>query len=104
MRIAVTSNGKSISSDLGKTIKFIVFEILKGKTRGKLIIDVSASGGYDALRYILKNEGVEVLLCGEITDKIKMDLENNGIKVVSGVRGNINNAISGYMRKQIKKE
>lgn len=45
-----------------------------------------------------------MLLCGEITDKIKMDLENNGIKVVSGVRGNINNAISEYMRKQIKKE
>lgn len=52
MRIAVTSNGKSISSDFRKTIKLIVFEILKGKTRGKIIIDVSASGGYDALRYI----------------------------------------------------
>lgn len=102
MRIAVTSDGKNVSSHFGKTIKFVIFEIFKGKTRGKLLIDVSASGGHDALIYILKNEGVQVLLCGEITEKIKVELENQGIEVISGLKGNIISVLKGYMRRQIR--
>lgn len=102
MRIAVTSDGKNVSSQFGKTIKFTIFEILKGRTKGKLLIDVSASGGHDALTYILKNEGVEVLLCGEITEKMRVELENQGIEVISGLRGNISAVLRGYMRRQIR--
>ena len=104
MRIAVTSDGKNVSSHFGKTIKFVIFEISRGKTKGKLLIDVSASGGHDALTYILKNEGVEVLLCGEITEKMRGELENQGIEVISGFRGNIGAVLRGYMRRQIKED
>ena len=103
MRIAVASNGKNISSDFSKTLKLVIFEVIKGRARGKLMIDVSASGGDDALKYILRNEGVEILLCGVISDEIKIGLEKEGIKVISGVRGNINSALSGYMRNQVRK-
>lgn len=103
MRIAVTTDGKNVASYFGKTIKFTIFEILKGRTKGKLLIDVSASGGHDALTYILKNEGVEVLLCGEITEKMKTDLEKCGIEVIAGLRGNINALLRAYMRGRINK-
>ena len=102
MRIAVTSDGKNVSSHFGKTIKFVIFEIFKGKTRGRLLIDVSASGGHDALTYILKNESVEVLLCGEITEDMKVELENQGIEVISGLKGNISGVLRGYMRRQTR--
>lgn len=102
MRIAVTTDGKNVSSYFGKTIKFTIFEILKGRTKGKLLIDVSASGGHDALTYILKNEGVEVLLCGEITEKMKAELESQGVEVIAGLRGNISTVLRAYVRGHIK--
>ena len=102
VRIAVTTDGKNVSSYFGKTIKFTVFEILKGRTKGKLVIDVSASGDHDALTYILKNEDVEVLLCGEITEKMKVELECQGVEVIAGLRGNISSVLRVYMRERIK--
>lgn len=104
MRIAITTDGKNVSSHFGKTVKFTIFEILKGRTKGKLLIDVSASGGEGALVYVLKNERVEVLLCGEIAEKIRLELENQGIEVIAGLRGNINAVLRGYLRRQSKME
>lgn len=98
MRIAITTDGKNIAKQVGSTIKFMIFEIFRGQTKGKLLIDVSACGGQDALTYILKNEGVEVLLCGGITEQLKMDLERYGIEVVAGLKGNINTVLKAYIR------
>lgn len=102
MRIAVTTNGRNVSEEFGSTIKFTIFEVLRGQTKGKLLIDVSASGGQDALIYILKNEGVEVLLCGKISEQIKKELEKYGIRVMSGLRGNIQTHIRSYIRDHLK--
>ena len=104
MRIAVTTDGKRVSEQFGKTIKFTIFEVLRGQMRGKLLIDVSASGGQEALIYILKNEGVEVLLCGEISEKIKASLERYGIQVIPGLRGNIHALIRAYIKGSIKED
>lgn len=102
MRIAVTTNGKKVSEQFGKTVKFTIYEVLRGQMRGKLLIDVSAGGGQEALVYILKNEGVEVLLCGEIAPQIKEALERYGIQVISGLRGNSQALIKGYLRGGLK--
>lgn len=98
MRIAVTTNGKNVSEQFGKTIKFTIFEVLSGQMRGKLLINVSVSGGQEALIYILKNEGVEVLLCGEISDKVKEALNQYDIEVISGLKGNIRSLIRAYTK------
>lgn len=98
MRIAVTTNGKKVSEQFGRTIKFTIFEVLRGQMRGKLLIDVSASGGQEALIYILKNEGVEVLLCGEISEKVREELTKYNIEVISGLKGNIHSLIRAYTK------
>lgn len=104
VRIAITTNGKNISEQFGKTIKFTIFEVLSGQTKGKLLIDVSASGDQDALIYVLKNEGVEVLLCGEITQRVKAEWERYGIEVIAGLKGNIHALLKAYVRGRIKEE
>ncbi len=98
MRIAVTTDGKNVSEQFGRTIKFMIFEVLRGQMRGKLLINVSASGGQEALIYILKNEGVEVLLCGEISEQVKEELMKYNIEVISGLRGNVHSLIRAYIK------
>lgn len=102
MRIAVTTQGKNVSVSVDKTIKFTIFEVLRGRPRGKRLIDVSACGGSEALIYILKNEGVEVLLCGEIAEGLKAELEQYGIQVIPGLKGNSDALLKAYVRRGIK--
>lgn len=102
MRIAITTNGKNVSEQFGKAIKFTIFEVLRGQMKGKLLINVSAGGGQEALIYILKNEGVEVLLCQGISEKVKTELEKYGIKVISGLRGNIHSLIKAYIKGELE--
>ena len=98
MRIAVITDGKNISEKFSRVIRFTVFEVLGRQTREKLRINISADDKKEALIYIFKNEGIQVLLCSRIAEDTKMELEKNGIKVVSGLKGNTKNLIRAYMK------
>lgn len=97
MRIAITNNGKNVAEKFDKAINFTVYEVDKGKAKGKSVINVSTSGGNEALIFILKNEGVNVLLCGAISERIKEALEGYGVEVVDGLRGNVNMLLRAYV-------
>ena len=98
MRIAVITDGKNISEKFSRVIRFTVFEVLGRQTREKLRINISADDKNEALIYIFKYEGIQVLLCSRIAEDTKMELEKNGIKVVSGLKGNTKNLIRAYMK------
>ena len=104
MRIAVTGDKNKISERIGKTIEFTIFEIFPGQLKGKMIVSGSTGGGQDALIYVLKNEGAQVLLCGEISEAIKVGLERYGIQVISGLKGNVHSLIRAYAKGKFKKD
>lgn len=97
MRVAVTTKGKSIAEQSDRRIYFTIYEVANGKTRGRIIAHASDSGNGDAMAFILKNEGVKVLLCGAIKEKIKNGLKNCGIEVVDGQKGNVDSLIKAYL-------
>lgn len=101
MRVAITNAGKNVAEQFGKTVSFTIYEVTKSKPRGKMVINVSASGGGEALLYILKNEEVEVLLCGQIDEKTKVSLAKCGIEVKDGLRGNVNAVLRAYLMGKI---
>lgn len=103
MRIAVTGNKNKISEQIGKSVEFTIFEIFPGQLKGKMIVSGSMGGGQEALIYVLKNEGAEVLLCGEISEVIKSKLEGNGIQVISGLKGNVHSLIRAYAKGNLNK-
>lgn len=102
MKIAVTVEGNKVSERCGKPIKFMIFEVLKGQLKGKLLVNVSTGGGQEALIYVLKNEGAEVLLCGEISEFVRTELQKYDIKVISGLRGNVHSLIRAYAKGALK--
>lgn len=97
MRIAITTRGKSVAEEFGRSISFTIYEVAEGKTRGRVVINVSDSGGGDALLFILRNERVEVLLCGRIEQGVRCSLEKNGIEVIEGLRGSVNRVLKAYL-------
>lgn len=103
MRIAVIGNRNKISEQMGKSVEFTIFEIFPGQLKGKMIVSGSMGGGQEALIYVLKNEGAEVLLCGEVSEVIKTELEKYGIQVISGLKGNVHSLIRAYAKGNFKK-
>lgn len=102
MKIALMVDSKNISKEICKTTEIQVFEVEKNKVKSKIKIDTTAGGGYEGLLYILYNEGVEVVLCGELQEDEKKDFMNYGLKVFSGAKGNPNKTLNAYMKYLIR--
>lgn len=98
MKIAITTDGKSVSKQFLTTKGFEIFDVQQGKASDKILIDTSSGGSYTDLNYILQNEGVDVLLCGGINSPEKKDLETCGIQVLAGARGSASSILNAYLR------
>lgn len=96
MKIAVTTQGDQIFQHFGKCPTFTVFSIENGSISGKTVIDASEHG-HAALTGFLKDCGVDVVICGGIGGGAKQMLEAAGIKLISGIEGNIENAVNAYV-------
>ncbi len=98
MRVAITTDGRSVSKQFVTTKGLEIFDLQKGRASSKILVNVSG-GDREELIYILQNEGVEVLLCGEITANEKKELEDYGLQVFSGARGSSNGILNAYLKK-----
>ena len=96
MKIAVTTEGNQVFQHFGKCPNFTVFTIEGGKITEKELIDASAHG-HAALTGFLQDSGVDTVICGGIGGGAKDMLSSAGIKLVSGIEGNIEAAVNAYI-------
>lgn len=102
MKVAVTTNGKNVAEQFGRSNNFMIYELAKGKIKRSVALSVSDSGGGKAIMVILRNEGVDALLCGNIQEHVKLCLEDDGIEVVDGLKGSITSLLKAYSMGNIK--
>lgn len=100
MLVAITSDGRNVAREFGKTRAFEVFEIQKGRLSGRMLIDTSSGVTQKDLLYILQNEGIDTLLCGAITSEEQRELEKYQIKVITGAKGNTRSILNAYLRSE----
>lgn len=96
MKIAVTTEGNQIFQHFGKCPVFTVFTVESGKVLSKTAIDASRNG-HAALTAFLKGAGVDTVICGGIGDGAKQMLSSAGIRLVSGIEGDIDSAVQTYV-------
>ena len=96
MKIAVTTQEDQIFQHFGKCPTFTVFTVESGAIQGKTVIGASENG-HAALAGFLKNSGVDVVICGGIGAGAKQMLSAIGIQLISGIEGNIENAVNAYI-------
>ncbi|MDF2632192.1 MAG: GCAxxG family protein [Caproiciproducens sp.] len=96
MKIAVTTQGNQVFQHFGKCPAFSLFSIENGEIKEKTIIDASQNG-HAALAGFLKDSGVDVVICGGIGGGAKQMLSSTGIKLISGIEGNIEDAVNAYL-------
>lgn len=96
MKIAVTYENGEVFQHFGHSKSFKIYEISDGKVTSDEIIDAAASG-HDAMAAFLDEKGVDAVICGGLGDGAKNALVEAGIEVVSGVKGNADEAVEEYL-------
>jgi len=86
MRIAVASDGKSVSAHFGHCEGFTVYEIDQNKSLEKSFV---ANPGHRPgfLPVFLKEKGVDVIIAGGMGGSAQQLFTENGIEVFVGVQG-----------------
>ncbi len=98
MKVALMVDMKNISKEISKTTEIHVFEVDKAKIKSRVKIDTTSGGGYEGLLYILYNEGVETVLCGDLKENERKDFLNYGLKVFAGAKGSPIKTLNAYIR------
>ncbi len=100
MKIAVTTECNQIFQHFGQCRSFTVFTAENGAIKNKATLDASQNG-HAALAGFLKAAAVDVLICGGIGHGAKQMLASAGIKLISGIEGNIDDAVNAYLAGQL---
>ena len=93
MKIAATYENGQIFQHFGHTEKFKVYDVQDGKIVSAEVVDTNGSG-HCALAGVLKDLGVDTLICGGIGGGAQMALAEAGIKLYGGVSGDADTAVN----------
>ena len=96
MRIAVTYNNGEVFQHFGHTETFKVYEVRDGQVVSSRILGADGSG-HGALATLLKDQAVDVLICGGIGGGAQAALEEQGIELCAGASGSADEAVAAYL-------
>lgn len=96
MNIAVTYENGSVFQHFGKTEQFKVYQVEDNTVITSRLVTTNGTG-HEALADFLKENEIEVVLCGGLGDGMQAALNLVGIEVVSGLQGDADAAVEAYL-------
>ena len=100
MKIAVTYENGEIFQHFGHTSEFKIYNVENNKVENSEIFNTNGSG-HGALATLLKQENVDVLICGGIGAGAQNALRDQGIKLFGGVSGKADDAVNEYLNNNL---
>ncbi len=91
MKIAVTYDNGEVFQHFGHTEHFKLYDADDGRILSSGVIDTNGTG-HSALAGLLKELGVNALICGGVGQGARSALDAAGISVYGGVTGNADGA------------
>ena len=100
MKIAVTYDNGLIFQHFGHTEQFKIYNVEEGKIISSRVAGTHGAG-HGALAGFLKDEGVEVLICGGIGGGARAALAEAGITLYGGVQGSADGAVEALLKGEL---
>lgn len=100
MKIAVTHEMGQVFQHFGHTEQFKLYEVENTEIKKISFLNTNGSG-HGALAGLLKENGVDVLICGGIGGGAQNALSEAGIKLFGGVQGSADAAVIAYLRGEL---
>ncbi|MEG2513637.1 MAG: NifB/NifX family molybdenum-iron cluster-binding protein [Acetivibrio sp.] len=96
MKIAVTYENGEIFQHFGHTENFKVYEVENEKVISSAVVSTNGSG-HGALTDILKQNKIDILICGGIGGGARRGLDEAGIKLYGGTSGDADKAVEAFL-------
>ncbi len=100
MKIAVTYDQGQIFQHFGHTEYFKIYEAEDGKVVSSSV-ESTGESGHGALAGLLKEWGVDTLICGGIGGGARAALEEAGIKLYGGASGDADQAVAAFLKGEL---
>ena len=99
MKIAMPFQDEMINAHFGKSEYFIIYEVNEKEVLSKMVLPVENGHGKKA--QFLRENNVNVLICGGMGMHAKEAMDSNGIKVLAGIHGNVDSVLKDYLNGRI---
>lgn len=96
MKVAVAYDNGNVFQHFGRTENFKVYEVEDGKVVSSEVIS-SGDTGHEALAWLLKDAGIDALICGGMGQGAQDALAEAGIEVCAGAEGNADEAVAAFI-------
>lgn len=101
MKLAVTFENGAVFQHFGHTENFKIYDVEGGAIKDSRVVN-SNGAGHGALAGFLKNEGVDVLICGGIGAGAQTALADAGIRLYGGVSGSADEAVAAFLEDRLE--
>ena len=101
MKIAVTYDNEQIFQHFGHTEQFKIYDIKNDEIVSKTVISTNGQG-HGVLSIFLKENNVDVLICGGIGGGAISALNELGIKLFGGVSGDCDSAVEAFLKNKLE--
>lgn len=101
MKIAVTYDNGQIFQHFGHTENFKFYEVENGKIVKSEVVGTNGEG-HSSLGQFLKENNVNLLICGGIGSGAQEMLKEAGIELCAGVHGLADDAVASYLKGELK--
>ncbi len=103
MKIAIPTNGNEISPHFGRCPVFTLITVEDGKIKERERITTQGfQHQHEEFASFLKEKGVEYIITGGIGSRARMALEGMGFEIISGVEGEIDEAVKALLQGTLK--
>ncbi len=97
MKIAVTFENGEVFQHFGHTEHFKIYTVEDGVVTSSEVVD-SNGVGHGSLAVLLKEQAVDVLICGGIGGGAQAALADQGIELCAGASGSADEAVEAYLK------
>jgi len=101
MRVAVSTDGDSVSAHFGRCPEFTIADIENGKVVKKEIVP-NPGHSPGAIPQFLSEKGVQVIIAGGMGQRAAMFFNQFKIEQVVGINGGVDEVLSGLARGTLK--
>ena len=100
MKIAVTYDNGNVFQHFGRTENFKVYDVEDGKVVSAEVMG-SDGVGHEALAWLLKDSGIDALICGGMGQGAQDALAEAGIEVCAGASGDADAALEAFLKGEL---
>lgn len=97
MKIAIPRLGETVAPCFEFTATIVVFTMDGTELCERREFNLQSKLALDRAR-LLRDQGVEVLICGGVSDRFEDIVKANGVEVVSWVSGRVDDLLEQYVR------